>query len=146
MAHIVETIAKLVMHVGVVGHHVPCYFDFTFPRRSYHARSCASGVQGTLLFGRGVQGRRRPQRGSGWICGGARRFNDQCDYFFPVCSNLLPHMTTRVHLHTRTRVYAYTRTCVHAYTLARVHAYARTCVYVHIHTRSHACRLIHVRS
>ena len=28
----------LFLHVGVNGHHVPCHYDFMFPRRPYHAR------------------------------------------------------------------------------------------------------------
>ena len=37
----------LVLHVGVIGHHVPFQYDFMFPRRSYHAR----GGQGALPLG-----------------------------------------------------------------------------------------------
>ena len=32
--------------------HVPCHYDFMFPRRSYHARLRARGVQGALHPGR----------------------------------------------------------------------------------------------
>ena len=28
----------LVLHVGVIGHHVPCRHDVMFPRRLYHMR------------------------------------------------------------------------------------------------------------
>ena len=29
----------LVLHVGVIGHYIPCRYDFMFPRRLYHVRS-----------------------------------------------------------------------------------------------------------
>ena len=40
-------IALLVLHVGVIGHHVLCRYDFLFLRRSYHTRlgGTAKGVQ-----------------------------------------------------------------------------------------------------
>ena len=36
--NVVAVTTILVLHVGVIGHHVPCHYDFMFPRRSYHAR------------------------------------------------------------------------------------------------------------
>ena len=42
--NVVAVTTILVLHVGVVGHHVPCHYDFMFPRRSYHARLRARAV------------------------------------------------------------------------------------------------------
>ena len=36
--NVVAVTTILVLHVGVIGHHIPCHYDFMFPRRSYHAR------------------------------------------------------------------------------------------------------------
>ena len=36
----------LVLHVGVIGHHVPCHHDFMFPCRSYHAGLRTGGSGG----------------------------------------------------------------------------------------------------
>ena len=52
--NVVAVTTILVLHVGVIGHHVPCRYDFMFPRRSYHARLRARGVRGALPPGRGV--------------------------------------------------------------------------------------------
>ena len=41
--NVVTVTTILVLHVGVIGHHVPCHYDFMFPRRSYHARLRARG-------------------------------------------------------------------------------------------------------
>ena len=46
--NVVAVTTILVLHVGVIGHHVPCRYDFMFPRRSYHARLRARGVRGAL--------------------------------------------------------------------------------------------------
>ena len=46
--NVVAVTTILVLHVGVIGHHVPCHYDFMFPRRSYHARLRARGVRGAL--------------------------------------------------------------------------------------------------
>ena len=56
----------------VIGHHVPCRYDFMFPRRSYHARLRARGVRGALLPGRRVWGGLRPPQGSRGVWGAAR--------------------------------------------------------------------------
>ena len=37
-----------VTHVGVIGHHVPCHYDFMFPRRVNHARLRVRGGVGEL--------------------------------------------------------------------------------------------------
>ena len=58
--NVVAVTTILVVHVGVIGHHVPCHYDFMFPRRSYHARLRARGVRGALPPGRGVQGSLTP--------------------------------------------------------------------------------------
>ena len=36
--HVVAVTTELVLHVGVIGHPIPCHYDFMFPRCSYHAR------------------------------------------------------------------------------------------------------------
>ena len=54
--NVVAVTTILVVHVGVIGHHVPCHYDFMFPRRSYHARLRARGVRGALPRGRGFWG------------------------------------------------------------------------------------------
>ena len=41
--NVVAVTTILVLHVGVIGHHVPCRYDFMFPSRSYHARLRARG-------------------------------------------------------------------------------------------------------
>ena len=40
--NVVAVTTILVLHVAVIGHHVPCHYHFMFPRRSYHARLRAS--------------------------------------------------------------------------------------------------------
>ena len=70
--NIVAVTTILVLHVGVIGHHVPCRYDFMFPRRSYHARLRARGVWGALPPGRGVWGGLRPPQGSRGVWGAAR--------------------------------------------------------------------------
>ena len=45
--NVVAVTTILVLHVGVIGHHVPCHYDFMFPRRSYHARLRARGCRGS---------------------------------------------------------------------------------------------------
>ena len=52
--NVVAVTTILVVHVGVIGHHVPCHYDFMFPRRSYHARLRARRVQGGCPSGGGV--------------------------------------------------------------------------------------------
>ena len=59
-----------VSYVGVIGRHVPCHYDFMFPRRSYHARLRARAVRGALPPGRGVWGGLRPPQGSREVWGG----------------------------------------------------------------------------
>ena len=54
--NVVAVTTILVLHVGVIGHHVPCHYDFMFTRRSYHARLRARVVRGPLPPGRGVWG------------------------------------------------------------------------------------------
>ena len=75
--NVVAVTTILVLHVGVIGHHVPCHYDFMFPRRSYHARLRARGVQGALPPGRGVWGGLRPPQGSRGVWGAARPPNDR---------------------------------------------------------------------
>ena len=70
--NVVAVTTILVLHVGVIGHHVPCHYDFMFPRRSYHARLRARGVRGALPPGRGVWGGLRPPQGSRGVWGPAR--------------------------------------------------------------------------
>ena len=56
----------LVLHLGVIGHHIPCHYDFMFLRRSYHVylRARGSGaVAGSGLL----------QAASGY--GGLRQFD-----------------------------------------------------------------------
>ena len=69
---VVAVTTILVLHVGVIGHHVPRHYHFMFPRRSYHARFRASRVQGALPRGRGVWGGLRPPQGSRGVWGAAR--------------------------------------------------------------------------
>ena len=52
--NVVAVTTILVLHVGVIGHHVPCHYDFMFPRRPYHARLRARGVREALPPGRGL--------------------------------------------------------------------------------------------
>ena len=54
-----------VLHVGVIGHHVPCRCDFMFSCRSYHARLRTRGIWGALPSGRGVWGGLRLPREAG---------------------------------------------------------------------------------
>ena len=49
--------------------HVPCHYDFMFPRRSYHARLRARGVRVALPPGRGVWGSLRHPRAAGGFGG-----------------------------------------------------------------------------
>ena len=70
--NVVAVTTILVLHVGVIGHHVPCRYDFMFPRRSYHARLRARGVRGALPPRRGVWGGLRPPQGSRGVWGAAR--------------------------------------------------------------------------
>ena len=70
--NVVAVTTILVLHVGVIGHHVPCHYDFMFPRRAYHARLRARGVRGALPPGRGVWGGLRPPQGSRGVWGAAR--------------------------------------------------------------------------
>ena len=41
--NVVAVTTILVLHVGVIGHHVPCRYDFMFPRRADNARLRARG-------------------------------------------------------------------------------------------------------
>ena len=54
--NVVAVTTILVLHVGVIGHPVPCHYDFMFPRRSYHARlgrhSPSPGQKGGLWAAR----------------------------------------------------------------------------------------------
>ena len=61
--NVVAVTTILVLHVGVIGHHVPCRYDFMFPRRSYHARLRARGDQGGCPPGGGVWESFRPLLG-----------------------------------------------------------------------------------
>ena len=61
--NVVAVTTILVLHVGLIGHHVPCHYDFMFPRRSYHAHLRAREVREALPPGRGVWGRLRPAQG-----------------------------------------------------------------------------------
>ena len=54
--NVIAVTTILVLHVGVIGHHVPCHYDLMFPHRSYHARLRARGVQGSLPPRRGLRG------------------------------------------------------------------------------------------
>ena len=51
--NVVAVTAMLVLHVGVIGHRVPCHYVFMFPRRSYHARLRARGVREPCPLGEG---------------------------------------------------------------------------------------------
>ena len=42
--NVVAVTTILVLHVGVIGHHVPCHYDFMFLRRAHHARLRAREV------------------------------------------------------------------------------------------------------
>ena len=52
--NVVAVTTMLVLHVGAIGHHVPCRWDLMFPCRSCHARLRASGFRGALASGREV--------------------------------------------------------------------------------------------
>ena len=52
----------LVLHFGVIGHHVPRHWDFMFPRRSGYARWRARGVREALPPGQWVWGSLRPPK------------------------------------------------------------------------------------
>ena len=69
--NVVAVTTILVLHVGVIGHHVPCRYDFMFPRRSDHARLRARGVRGALPPGRGVWRGLRPPQASRRVWGAA---------------------------------------------------------------------------
>ena len=69
--NVVAVTTILVLHVDVIGHHVPCHYDIMFPRRSYHARWRARGVWGALPRRRVWGGLRTPQ-GSRCVWGAAR--------------------------------------------------------------------------
>ena len=60
--NVVAVTTILVLHVGVIGHHVPCHYDFMFPRRAYHARLRARGVRGALPPGGGSGGTFAPPK------------------------------------------------------------------------------------
>ena len=49
--NIVEVNTILVLHVSVIGHHVPRHDHFTFPRRLRHVRLCATRSKGPCLLG-----------------------------------------------------------------------------------------------
>ena len=51
--NVVAVTTILVVHVGVIEQHVPCHYDFMFPRHSYHARLRARRVQGPCPLGGG---------------------------------------------------------------------------------------------
>ena len=71
MSFAVTTI--LVLHVGVIEHHVPCDYDFMFARYSYH-RACAQRAYGgpcpLALGGRSREAFATPRQQRG--LGGAR--------------------------------------------------------------------------
>ena len=69
--NVVAVTTILVLHVGVIGHHVPCHYDFMFTRRAYHARLRARGVREALPPGRGVWGGFAPPGQQG-VLGGCR--------------------------------------------------------------------------
>ena len=69
MVNVVAVTTILVLHVGVIGHHVPCHYDFMFPRRSCHARLRARGVWGALPPGQGSGGAFAPPREAGGFGG-----------------------------------------------------------------------------
>ena len=52
--NIIAVTTTLVLHVRVIGHHVPRHLGFMSPRHSGHARLRARGVKGALPPGRGV--------------------------------------------------------------------------------------------
>ena len=70
--NVVAVTTILVLHVGVIGHHVSRQSCFMFPRRTITARLRARGVQGALPPGRGVWGGLRPPQGSRGVWGAAR--------------------------------------------------------------------------
>ena len=50
---VVTATTILVLQVGVIGHHVPCHYDFMLRRRSSHARLRARAVWRLCLLGGG---------------------------------------------------------------------------------------------
>ena len=64
--NVVVVTTIFVLHVGVIGHYVPCRHNVMFPRRSYHARLRAKGVRGGLAtWARGLGGRSRSRPPAG---------------------------------------------------------------------------------
>ena len=92
--NVVAVTTILVLHVGVIGHHVPCHYDFMFPRRSYHVRLRARGVWGALPPGRGVWGGLHPPQGRSGVWGAARP--PTCNYF-PLFSTIVLLFSTIFH-------------------------------------------------
>ena len=69
--NVVAVTTILVLHVDVIGHDVPCHYDFMFPRRADYARVRARRVWGALPPGRGVWGGLRLLQGSRRVWGAA---------------------------------------------------------------------------
>ena len=70
--NVVAVTTILVLHVGVIGHHVPCHYDFMFPRRAYNARLRArvqGGSGGPCPPGGGSGGAFGPPRDAGGFGG-----------------------------------------------------------------------------
>ena len=68
--NVVAVITILVVHVDVIGHHAACHDDFTFSRRSYHARWRARGVRGASPPEREVWNISPPAGQQGFLEGG----------------------------------------------------------------------------
>ena len=64
--NVVDVTLILVLHVG--GHHVPCHYDFMFPRRAYHVRA-QGGSGGPCPPGGGSGGAFAPPREAGGLGG-----------------------------------------------------------------------------
>ena len=70
--NVVAVTTILVLHVGVIGHHVPRRYDFMFPRRAYHARLAPGWVWGPCFPGGGFGRAFAPPREAEGFGGAAR--------------------------------------------------------------------------
>ena len=68
MIDVVAVTIILVLHVGVIGHHVPCRYDVMFPAVRT-LRACAHwGVRDALPLGQGLwEGSIRNPQSSKWV-------------------------------------------------------------------------------
>ena len=93
--NVVAVTTILVLQVCVIGHHVPCHYDFMFPRRSYHARLRAKEVYEALPPKREVSGSLQPPKGQQVALGGRGRqvppFKIQCQIRKLLCCPIGPY-------------------------------------------------------